>query len=383
MIKILFFIERLSGGGAETVLQNLVNTMDRSRYDITVQTLYPENAEAYLAPEIHYKYCYPSASKLNIMRMRAEAAANLTYRFHIKGGYDIEAAYLECGATKIMAGSDNKNALRLAWVHCDLMHRTDDPEGFAASVKKYYKNFDEVVCVSQGVHESFVRLLGDTAGAVVLYNVVREDEIRRKADLPLPKSLSRRRLTAVTVGRLEPPKNIMRALKTHKRLLDEGAEHDLWIVGEGAERPALEEYIRENRLAESVKLLGFCENPYCIMRAADLLMCSSDYEGFSTFITEGLILGKPVVTTDVSGMRELLGDSEYGLITPNGDEAFCDGVRRMLTEPGLQERYAGMARMRGKDFKRFELTRKTEAYLERALEEKRRSGQAAKKEESF
>ena len=77
---------------------------------------------------------------------------------------------------------------------------------------------------------------------------------------------------------------------------------------------------------------GFRDNPYCLMGTADLLVCSSVFEGFSTFITEGLILGKPIVTTDVSGMRELLGDSEYGLITANDDEAFYEGVKRMLAE---------------------------------------------------
>ena len=77
-----------------------------------------------------------------------------------------------------------------------------------------------------------------------------------------------------------------------------------------------------------------------------LLVCSSIFEGFSTFVTEGLILGKPIVTTDVSGMREILGDSEYGLITANDDEAFYEGVKRMLTEPGLLEYYTGQAKLR-------------------------------------
>ena len=57
MIKILFFIETLNGGGAEKVLQNLVNAMDKSEFDITVQTLYPDEAAKNLADEIKYKYC--------------------------------------------------------------------------------------------------------------------------------------------------------------------------------------------------------------------------------------------------------------------------------------------------------------------------------------
>ena len=133
----------------------------------------------------------------------------------------------------------------------------------------------------------------------------------------------------------------------------------------------LEAYIRENKIENSAKLLGFRKNPYNLMHAADLLVCSSIFEGFSTFITEGLILGKPIVTTDVSGMRELLGNSEYGLITENDDEAFYEGVKRMLTEPGLMEYYTEQAKIRGRDFKCEQLVRKTEAFLEEALQKKR------------
>lgn len=363
VIRIIFFIESLSGGGAEKVLRNLVNAMDQSKFDITVQTLYREDAESCLAPGVHYKYCYPAKSCTNELRMRAEAAAGLTYPLHIKGDYDIEVAYLECGATKIIAGSTNKNALKLAWVHCDLQNRIGDSAAFAAATKKYYAKYDYAVCVSENVRQSFEKLYGSTVHTAVVYNTVDDAEILSKAAEPLPNDVFKRKLTIAAVGRLSAPKNFIRALAAHRRLLDEGVDHDLWIIGEGEERPMLENYIHENNLEESVKLLGFRENPYCLMNAADLLACSSVYEGFSTFVTEGLILGKPIVTTDVSGMRELLGDSEYGLVTANDDEAFYEGVRRMLTEQGLMQAYAKRAKQRGKDFSGVKLARDTEKFL--------------------
>lgn len=363
MINLLFFIESLSGGGAEKVLRNLVNAMNQSKFDITVQTLYREDAESYLAPGVHYKYCYPAKSRANELRMRAEAAAGLTYPLHIKGDYDIEAAYLECGATKIIAGSTNKNALKLAWVHCDLQNRIGDSAVFAAATKKYYAKYDYAVCVSENIRKSFKKMYGDTIPAVTVYNTIDDGEILKKAAETLPNDVQKRRLTLALVGRLNPQKKVERALAAHRRLLDEGVDHDLWIIGEGEERSMLENYIHENHLEESAKLLGFRENPYCLMNAADLLVCSSVYEGFSTFVTEGLILGKPIVTTDVSGMRELLGDSEYGLVTANDDEAFYEGVRRMLTEQGLMQAYAKRAKQRGKDFSGVKLARDTEEFL--------------------
>ena len=63
MIKILFFIENLSGGGAEKVLCNLVNAMDQSKFDITVQTLWKADAEKHLKSGIRYRYCYAKRSQ--------------------------------------------------------------------------------------------------------------------------------------------------------------------------------------------------------------------------------------------------------------------------------------------------------------------------------
>ena len=79
MINILFFIESLSGGGAEKVLCNLVNAMDKERFSITVQTLYPEAVKEKLAPGIKYKYCYPAKNRMTDLLMRTEAALGLTY----------------------------------------------------------------------------------------------------------------------------------------------------------------------------------------------------------------------------------------------------------------------------------------------------------------
>jgi glycosyltransferase involved in cell wall biosynthesis len=90
------------------------------------------------------------------------------------------------------------------------------------------------------------------------------------------------------------------------------------------------------------------------------LVCSSNYEGFSTFVTEGLILGKTIVTTDCSGMRELLGESEYGIITENNDDAFTDGLREMLGNPEMLDEYTKKAKLRGQQFSKEELTAKTE-----------------------
>jgi len=365
MIKILFFIETLTGGGAEKVLRTLVNNMDRSRFDVTVMTLWPEDAKNLLDSAVHYKALYGKTSKFNRMRYRIEAALSLTYRLHIQGDYDIEVAYLENGSTKIMASSTNEKAIKLAWVHCDLKARTADYQDIVRKCKPWYIKYDEVVCVSETARKSFVEMFGNTPEVAVVYNAVDDQEIRNKALACA--TLEKRKFTVVTAGRLSNEKGYDRLLRVYKRLQEENLDIDLWILGEGPQRQKLEHYIEQNGLSDSVKLLGFQKNPYPYFREADLLVCSSYCEGFSTFVTEGLILGKAILTTECSGMRELLGNSEYGMIVSNDEEGLYSGLRRLLIEKDVYEDYCRKSKLHSTAFNKDSLIAKTQEFFEELL----------------
>lgn len=359
-IKILFYIDTLIGGGAEKVLRNLVNSMNYDKFDITVQTTFKEDVSRYLNKEIRYKYCYKNKTTLSQLIFRTEAAAGFVYPLHIKDDYDIEVAYLEAASTKIMSGSTNKKAKKLAWVHCDLKKNTDNVDEYVAKTKKWYEKFNEVICVSENVHKSFKELFGNSPKSKVIHNTIDDIEIKEKSKEALPLALKKDKFTFLAVGRLSPPKNYPRLLEAVKKLSSEGFVFDLWILGEGDLRREIENLIEKHNIKDCVNLLGFYDNPYPFIKNADLCVCSSDYEGLSTFITESLILGKPIVTTDCGGMDELLGKNEYGIITENNDDAFTDGLREMLSNPHLLDEYTKKAKLRGQQFSKEQLTAQTE-----------------------
>ena len=361
-IKVLFFMETVDGGGAEKVLRNLVNNMDQDRFDITVQTVFPDGGANLLNPGIRYRSMYSARTKTTELLYRLEAACGLAYPLRMRDRYDMECAYLECGATKVLAGSTNRRAVKLAWVHCDLQKAMKDPAAFAAKTAPYYRKYNRVVCVSDLGQQSFRELFGDEIPTVIVRNTVDCEEIRENAtaevmDLP-GKPL------VVSLGRLAEPKCYLRMLKAHKRLIEEGVYHHLLILGEGPDRALLEQYVDAHGLRNTVSMPGFRSNPYPYLKAADILACSSIYECFSTFVTEGLILGKPIVTTDVSGMRELLGDSEHGLITRIDDEDFYEGLKKLLQDESLRQAYACKATVRGEDFETEKLVSATESFFE-------------------
>ena len=351
MIKILFFIEKLSAGGAEKVLQNLVNNMDNERFDITVQTVWKENPEKYLSKNIKYKYIYPCYSKLNNYKYRLSDLLKTIYPLYIKDNYDIEVAYLECGATKVISTSTNKKAKKVAWVHCDLSKKMSNISEFKKKSVGWYKKFHKIVCVSKDVEKSFKSIYGNEFDTEVIYNVIDDSSIREKADEEVSDfSFDEKIPTIVSVGRLSVQKRFDRLIEAHKLLLDEGISNKLLIIGEGDERESLEQIIKASGVQETVTLSGFKSNPYPYIKNADLLACSSDYEGFSSFVAEGLVLGKAVVTTECTGMKELLGSSQYGIITESNAKALSEGIKNLLSDNSLKEKYEIDASERGRHF---------------------------------
>lgn len=142
----------------------------------------------------------------------------------------------------------------------------------------------------------------------------------------------------------------------------------LYILGTGPLQSEMENYIRSYELQDAVTMLGYQTNPYKYVAKCDLFVCSSFAEGFSTAMTEALIVGIPVCTVEVSGMREMLGDNEYGIITDNKDEALYDAIERLLSDPKLLKYYKEKAIERGKMFSTDITVKKVEDLFESLVE---------------
>jgi glycosyltransferase involved in cell wall biosynthesis len=143
---------------------------------------------------------------------------------------------------------------------------------------------------------------------------------------------------------------------------------DLLIAGEGPEEEAWKQLARELGLAERARFLGnvaYSEIPLWI-RAADIFVLNSEYEGLSHTLLEVQALGTPVVCTDVCGNPEVVSDGENGLlVAPGDDRALGGALNRLLLDKTLRDRLSA----RGSELAaRFDRTRSfTE--VERTLEE--------------
>lgn len=356
MERLLIMVNSLYGGGAERILQTIVSHIDYEKYDVTLYSLHEEelDRQIYKGP-FHYRYVFQQGDGF-FRKLKGwifnHCSAKLFYRLYIRGRFDTEVAFIEGESTKIISGSTNTRSRKLAWVHIDLKNNPWTDFLFRDSTEEaaHYDRFDQILCVSDDVRRAFLEKYGIDGGKVFTqYNPVDRESILRKAQEPsglLPK----KRLRMVAVGRLVEQKGFDRLLRIVKRLKQDGYEFELLILGEGQERTALERFINENGLSKQVSLLGFQENPYCFMVASDLLVCSSRAEGFSTVVTEAVVLGMPVVSTDCAGVRELFGDAECGVITENDEDALYEALKEVLSDAACLDRYRQAAMKRGECF---------------------------------
>lgn len=367
MKKILFLIHDLGQGGAEKVLVNLVNNMDDKKFDITVMTLfdYGENRQ-FLGKNIKYKtWCkkmFPGNSHL----MKLFTPKQL-HKSIIKERYDIEIAYLEGPCARIISGCNDSSVKKLAWIHIEQHTEKRAAQSFRSveEAKDCYQQFNRIICVSQTVKQDFSQVLHIPVPHEVIYNTNESNKIIKLSQEPVEQGIMNlNEIKLVGVGKLLKSKGFDRVARIVKRLKESGYPVHFYILGEGPERNSLKEYIQKNQLEDCITLLGYQLNPYKYVEKCDLFVCASFAEGFSTATTEALIVGTPVCTVEVSGMKEMLGsNNEYGVVVDNNDEALYQGIKRLLDEPELLKYYTQQAIIRGKDFS----TEKTVQAVEKKL----------------
>ena len=353
MTKILFLIHDLGPGGAEKVLVNLVNNMDPEKFDISVTALFGGGVnEQFLKKHIRYRAVFPKAFPGNSHVMKL-FSPRLLHRLFVKEHYDIEVAYLEGPPSRIISGCVDPNTKTVCWIHCTMQSEADFAVGFRSfhEAREGYACFDRQVFVSRDVLTAFSAFCPD-GSKVVCYNTNETAQMLEKARDAVPQELFRREeFHLVGTGKLVRIKGFDRLARIHKRLREEGYPLHTWILGIGEEEQMLRAYAAENGMEDSFTLLGYQTNPYKYVSKCDLFVCSSHSEGFSTAATEALIVGTPVCTTNVSGMREMLGENnEWGIVTDNDEEALYQGIKRLLDDPALLAHYKEKAAERGRTF---------------------------------
>lgn len=368
-IRVLFLIHTLGAGGAERALVNLVNNMDSSKFDITVETMFEDGInKGLLNNNINYiskKAPYPKGISIILKFFPSK----LLYKFFIgKEKYDILIAYMH--GVPIKALAPYRNTKKIAWIH------NGNPESstmfrswvFKSNSFSAYKSFNKLVGVCESVSNAFSQYTGIN-NLKTIYNTLDVERIKNQALLQTQTDFDKSYVNIVSTGRLAKEKGYSRLLEVCKRLKEENYRFRLYLVGTGSEENKLKSLSKSYDLENTVFLLGFQENPYAYVNACDVFVCSSFTEGLSTATIEALILGKAIVSTDVSGAREIIGDSEYGLVVENSTEGIYEGLKVLLENPEKIDYFKAKALERAPFFDTKNTVTAVESLIEEVINE--------------
>ena len=367
MKKVLFLIPCLGGGGAERVLVNLANNLDKAKYKVTVQTIFDLGVNReYLSKEVEYVGGFKRRFKGNTKIFQLFSPKFL-YKKIIKKRYDIVVAYLEGVTPRIVSGCPYADSKLVAWIHVEQNNLKTAKRAFRSKkeMNACYNKFSQIVCVAETVKKDFESLIDLKNPAIVLYNTNETDEIREKAKESLGDFSFSNDINLISVGRLINEKGYDRLINIHSRLLKEGVKHNLYFLGAGGLEEQLKNQTKELGVEETVHFLGFEKNPYKYVANADLFVCSSRREGFSTAVTESLVVGTPVVSTNCSGSIELLGDNnEYGIVVGQSEDELFSAIKELLLDGEKLANYKKKAKERGYAFSKEKTVKAVEKLLD-------------------
>jgi len=227
---------------------------------------------------------------------------------------------------------------KVCWTHSELPYYQMNRELY----KAYYSRFDDRCACSKATAKRINDAIGIPDLVKAVPHVVNPQRMHISAETAEVCSRSKNVPVLLTVGRLDPQKGIDIAINVHKKLLNAGAFHHWYVIGNGSAEveKELREQISQNDVDNTFFLQGGTPNPYPYFKRCDVYVQPSRFEGYCLAVAEARAFNKPIVATDFDGAREQLKDGITGLIVPCELEAIQNAVKRLLKSPELRETFS-------------------------------------------
>lgn len=350
--KVLFLLEAFDKGGIEQVTLDIVNHLNPEKYVITIQTFwYGGYCQSLVNDNVKVKPFFFKRYIKGVIRLIEYLPPQMLYTLFVHGDYDVEIAASDGGAAKVIAGSNNKKAKKICWVHMDVIDQGSKLREYKSmeSAEKIYNKFDKIICVSDYVKRNFIKKFGFEKITETVHNPIPVEEIQRKAEEKIEVGYNPNQFNVVAVGSLMQVKGFDRLIRVCGNLKKYGnLSITLTIIGSGPMEDELNKIIENNEF-DNIRLIGFKSNPYPFIRYADLLVCSSYSEAFPTVIGESFALGTPVMGTRCSGVCEWLEKDKSGILVENDEQALYEGIKSVLANKEKLKKYKLLAEEKGEE----------------------------------
>ena len=361
---ILIFSQAMELGGVERSLLGLLDSIDYDRYDVDLflmrhsGELMPYlNRRVNLLPELpqYASLAVPMTSLLRrgqfrvlFGRLRGKYAARrfdqrnpsekpsiaaLTYshKYTLSSmpqisdkTYDLAISFL----TPHYFVRERVRAKRYAaWIHTDYTALAFD----RAAELSMWSGYDAICGVSEFVSQGFQSAFPELAGKVcTIENILPRELTDRQAEAPQNEITPGEAISLLSIGRFCDAKNFDNVPDICRRLVESGLDVKWYLIGYGGDEPLIRQRIVEAGMQERVVILGKKDNPYPYLRACDLYVQPSRYEGKAVTVREAQLLGKPVVITKYATSASQLEDGVDGVIVPMDNAGCAAGIAELL-----------------------------------------------------
>lgn len=372
MKKILIVSHALELGGAETALLGLLETIDTSKYEVDLFLMRHSGAlmryipkTVRLLPELpqYASLAVPISSVVKrgqfgvaLGRMLGKYQAKKRVRrlqLPADNGVAIEYShkFTACSMPKIQPNVEYDLAIsfltphyfaaqkvrakkKIAWIHTDYSVVQVDTE----SELKMWSRFDHIISISDHVTDSFLKVFPSLRQRIVyMENIMPMGYMENLTNAyPVTEEMPQDgSIKLLTIGRFSYAKRMDEIPAICKKVREAGLNVKWYLIGFGGEEELIRQKIAEEKMQDFVVILGKKENPYPYIKACDLYVQPSRYEGKSVAVREAQILQKPVVITNYATAGSQLQDGFDGVIVPMDVESCARGIAAVLKDKAL------------------------------------------------
>ena len=335
MLKILFYINALNGGGAERVMTNLSNQLDAESIRVIFVTSYRAQGEYPLNENIK-RYSLEETEIQQSRIQRNFSRIRKLRRICQEEKPDVVVSFMQEPNFRAICATFGLPTKTIVSV------RNDPNREYAGKIgwfvgKVLLPMADGCVFQTEDARHWFPKKLQKKS--TIIFNAVKESfyEISGK---PVEGKI-------VTCGRLMEQKNQATLIDAFGMIADKHIQATLEIYGEGNLEASLQEQIEKLGLHDRVFLKGQTEHVEQVLQNASMFVLPSDYEGMPNALMEALAAGVPSIATDCpcGGPKMLIEHEINGLLVPVGDTAaLANAMDRLLTDKVFAQKMGAAAR---------------------------------------
>lgn len=350
-IKVLFRHRSMEMGGVEKVILSLLNNLNKEKFEMTLQvSLYQGELRDKVPSDIRYiknNKGKEDFSRQSLTRTFQLLVRNLKVRLfnlfpsisdkiYLKEKFDIEIAtsYTDF---EFVLNSSNKFSKKIGWFHSDITFPKLQPA--VPKILNQIPKFDYFIFGSQQTKDIFTQTYPNfkLPENQVILNAIPIEEIKQKAVEYVP-DFGTKDPVFVSVGRLHSRKGYHKLIEVHNKLIKDGFAHKIIIIGDGEEKDNLENLTKMYGVQNSFVLLGSLLNPYPYVKNADFFVMPSESEGWPLIIADTLILQKPILSTAVGGIPEMIRHLENGYLINYDTDEMYNAMKEFLSNTNMIEK---------------------------------------------